>query len=107
MITIKKILCPVDFFPASDAAVQYAVGLAANYNATIRLLHVVTPLPPAAYEYAMDTSEILQSMEESASEEMKKVVAKLKAPGFSAETEVRVGDVLMRSSEPLKKQSRI
>src|SRR5262245_26318130 len=28
MITIKKILCPVDFFPASDAAVKYAAGLA-------------------------------------------------------------------------------
>jgi len=40
MINIKNILCPVDFFPASDAAVNYAAGLAANYDAAIHLLHV-------------------------------------------------------------------
>jgi hypothetical protein len=33
MITIKKILCPVDFFPASDMAVDYAATLAARYGA--------------------------------------------------------------------------
>src|SRR5262245_27776607 len=93
MITIKKILCPVDFFPASDAAVQYAAGLAANYDATIRLLHVVTPIPPTAYEYVIDTAEIIQSMEYSSAEEMSKLVAKLKATGVSAETETRLGDV--------------
>jgi hypothetical protein len=48
MITSKKILCPVDFFPASDAAVSYAAGLAANYGAGVHLLHVVTPLTPFA-----------------------------------------------------------
>ena len=44
MITIKKILCPVDFFPASDAAVSYAAGLAGIYGAGIHLLHVITPV---------------------------------------------------------------
>ena len=29
MIKIKKILCPVDFFPGSDHAVTYATGFAA------------------------------------------------------------------------------
>ena len=60
MITITKILCPVDFFPASDAAVSYAAGLAANYDATIHLLHVITPLLPSTYEYAIDTVEIMK-----------------------------------------------
>ena len=63
MITINKILCPVDFFPASDAAVSYAVGLGANYGATIHLLHVITPILPN--EYAIDTVEIMKSMEKS------------------------------------------
>jgi nucleotide-binding universal stress UspA family protein len=93
MITIKKILCPVDFFPASGAAVQYGASLAANYDATLHLLHVVTPIPPNAHEYLLDTSGIIQSMEDSSVEEMKKLVAKLKATGVSVETEVCVGDV--------------
>jgi nucleotide-binding universal stress UspA family protein len=56
MVNIKTILCPVDFFPASDAAVSYAAGLAANYEATIHLLHVITPIAAGAYEYAIDTA---------------------------------------------------
>jgi hypothetical protein len=47
MITIKKILCPVDFFPASDMAVDYAATLAAKYRAKMYLLHTVTlGIPP-------------------------------------------------------------
>ena len=62
MINIKKILCPVDFFPASDAAVNYAAGLAANYEAEIHLLHVITPIVMGAYEYAIDATEFVRSM---------------------------------------------
>jgi nucleotide-binding universal stress UspA family protein len=94
MINIKKILCPVDFFPASDAAVKYAAGLAANYEATIHLLHVVTPIPPTAYEYVVvDTSEIVSSMEERSAEEINKLVGVLKGTGVKTETQVRLGDV--------------
>ena len=60
MITINKILCPVDFFPASDTAVSYAVDLGANYSATIHLLHVITPILPN--EYAIDTTHRAQTM---------------------------------------------
>src|SRR2546422_7934804 len=91
MITINKILCPVDFFPASDAAVSYAVGLGANYDATIHLLHVITPILPN--EYAIDTVEIMKSMEKSTAEEMKKLVARVKEAGVTIHTEIRTGDV--------------
>ena len=64
MITINRILCPVDFFPASDAAVRYAAGLASNYDATVHLLHVITPIVLAPYEYAIDTAEIMKSLEQ-------------------------------------------
>src|SRR6185369_8918900 len=93
MITINKILCPVDFFPASDAAVNYAAGLAENYEATIHLLHVITPIAASAYEYAIDTTEFIRSMEESSMEEMNRLVAKLKVAGIKAEPELRIGDV--------------
>jgi nucleotide-binding universal stress UspA family protein len=93
MVNIKTILCPVDFFPASDAAVNYAAGLAKNYEATIHLLHVITPIAAGAYEYAINTAEIVASMEESSMEEMNKLVAKIKEAGIVAEPEVRIGDV--------------
>lgn len=93
MISINKILCPVDFFPASDAAVNHAVGLAANYDARIHLLHVITPLLPSAYEYAVDTASILDSLERDAAEELNRLVALAKQAGVQADTEIRIGDV--------------
>jgi nucleotide-binding universal stress UspA family protein len=93
MITIHKILCPVDFFPASDAAVNYAAGLAANYDASVHLFHVITPLLPSTYDYALDTVEIMKSLEQSATEEMKRLLARTREAGVRAEVEIRVGDV--------------
>jgi nucleotide-binding universal stress UspA family protein len=105
MISIKKILCPVDFFPASDSAVSYAVGLAANYEAKIHLLHVITSVLPGTYEYALDMAGIVSRAAESAAEEMKKLVARTNESGAIAESEVRVGDVydeIKRSIEVVK-----
>src|SRR5262245_37645537 len=93
MITIKTILCPVDFFPASDAAVNYAAGLAANYSATVRLFHVIAPIAAGTYEYAIDTTEFLSSLEKTAMEEMNKLAAKVREFGADADIQVEVGDV--------------
>jgi nucleotide-binding universal stress UspA family protein len=93
MITIKKILCPVDFFPASDMAVDYATGLALNYDAKIHLLHVVMPGVPPAYEYPVNSGEIVKSMEDAAAKEIDNIVTRVKAAGVAVESEVRVGDV--------------
>lgn len=93
MITMKKILCPVDFFPASDAAVTYAAGLAANYDARVHLLHVITPLLPTAYEYAIDTVQIMKSLETYASEQMAALAIRIREAGAQVDVEVRIGDV--------------
>src|SRR2546427_6700896 len=81
MIPIKKILCPVDFFPASDKAVQYAAALAEDYGAKIHLLHVVTPLLPVTQDFPMATVSVMKSVEEAAAAQMKKLVEKLRARG--------------------------
>jgi len=33
MVQIRKILCPVDFFPLSETALSYSASLAKNYEA--------------------------------------------------------------------------
>jgi nucleotide-binding universal stress UspA family protein len=40
MTRIQKILCPVDFFPGSLHAFDYALQLARNYDARVVALHV-------------------------------------------------------------------
>jgi len=105
MISISKILCPVDFFPASDAAVNYAVGLAANYDARIHLLHVVAPLVPTAYEYAIDTTAIMDSIEKNATEEMKTLAARAKEAGVCADMELRIGDVYDQIKECIEAET--
>jgi nucleotide-binding universal stress UspA family protein len=93
MITIKKILCPVDFFAASDAAVSYAAGLASNYGANLHLLHVVAPIAPTSFEFAINTADIVKAMEESSALEMKKLETRVRQAGVSVQIEVRLGDV--------------
>lgn len=43
MIQIKRILCPTDLSPHSDAALQYAVALARTYDAHLSICHCVPP----------------------------------------------------------------
>jgi nucleotide-binding universal stress UspA family protein len=93
MVSIKKILCPVDFFPASDAAVDYAVGLAAAYDAEVHLLHVITPIAAGTYEYAIDTTDFMKDMEERSMEEMNRLAARLRASRIVVDSKVRTGDV--------------
>jgi nucleotide-binding universal stress UspA family protein len=93
MIHIKKILCPVDFFAASDKALQYAAGLAEDYGAKIHLLHVVTPLLPVAQDYPLDTVTVLESVEEAATARMKKLVESLERRGVEVTSKVLTGDV--------------
>src|ERR1700757_3665434 len=105
MITVKKILCPVDFFPASDGAVNYAAGVAKNYGAGIHLLHVITPVAVGMYEYAIDTTEIMKSMEDNAANELDRLVTRVKELGVCVESEIRFGDVyeeIKRAIDALK-----
>jgi nucleotide-binding universal stress UspA family protein len=92
MITIKKILCPVDFFPASDAAARYAASLASNYDAKLHLLHVVAPFLASSIEVAMPTVEITKSLEESARRELKRLETAFRAKGIEVEAELTFGD---------------
>src|SRR4029079_9398477 len=93
MIKIKKILCPVDFFPGSDHAVNVATGLAAVHHAKVYLLHVVAPMISGPYADGISTVDVTESMEKAALRQMTRLVAKVKNKGVNAQGTVMLGQV--------------
>jgi nucleotide-binding universal stress UspA family protein len=49
MIDIRRILCPVDYSDFSRRALDYAIGIARWYGATITVFHVASMMPTIAY----------------------------------------------------------
>ena len=71
MLTIRKILVPVNFTEACNAAAQFAVDLATHWNADVFLLHVLEPGGSAiGFESAAMFEEGLRSQRASACEEL-------------------------------------
>jgi nucleotide-binding universal stress UspA family protein len=101
MIRISKILCPIDFFPPSKNAMQYAAGLARNYEARLKLLHVVSPMVPTAYEY-VDMAAVVASMKTRSKLELAKTLKKLKESGVEASGEVRTGEIFFGIKEAIQ-----
>jgi nucleotide-binding universal stress UspA family protein len=55
MFNPKKILVPTDFSDPADKAVEHAVDMAAKYNATVTVLHVVEEnVKQCAIDYMVD-----------------------------------------------------
>ena len=49
-IALKRILVPVDFSPLSKKALQYALRFVEEFNAEMKLVHVVEPVVPPAFD---------------------------------------------------------
>src|SRR5262245_45119836 len=52
---IRSILVPTDFSPSSDRAIDYASAVAANFCATVHLIHVLDPLVPSSVPWEAPT----------------------------------------------------
>src|SRR5262245_49113653 len=76
MIKLKNILCPLDFFPASLRAFDYALNLAANYDAVLHVLHVISPIVPTAYDFAFNVSEYTAALQSNSKKELMKLAAR-------------------------------
>jgi len=77
-ITLKKILCPVDFSESSEHALRYAVAFAAAYDAELALLHVVElPFLPAYSTAGVpDLSLPVERIEEQCAAQLNALVEK-------------------------------
>jgi nucleotide-binding universal stress UspA family protein len=93
MIRIQKILCPVDFFPASKSAADYAIALAKNYNAKLTFLHVVEPVGVAGYEVPFNMTDFIEAQTKAATTELARLCKRAEGKGIRAESLVRTGNV--------------
>jgi nucleotide-binding universal stress UspA family protein len=102
VIRFRKILCPVDFFPASERAATLAATFARNYSAELKLIHVVPPILPTAYESLLNTAEVTQSVEEQSQRRLDTMSRKLKLSGISVETQVQAGDIFTQIKKTIQ-----
>jgi nucleotide-binding universal stress UspA family protein len=93
MIVIKSILCPVDFFPASLRAVDYAVALANNYQARLTLLHVVSPVLHVADEPPVTAGPLLPALTEGAMRRLRALANKAVRVNVPVECALRTGNI--------------
>lgn len=77
--TKGTILVPVDFYPHSEAAVEFAANMAELMNATLLILHVVhDPVDvPGFYQHEEKRERKLRRMEDVASEMLAKFMRNL------------------------------
>jgi nucleotide-binding universal stress UspA family protein len=93
MLRFEKILCPVDFFPASFRAFDYAARLATNYGAKIHVLHVIPPLIPAAYGAPISIGDLTAELEKESRRMLSQLRVRGEKAGVTVETEVLIGDI--------------
>jgi nucleotide-binding universal stress UspA family protein len=88
----KRILCPVDFSPASDQAVPYAFELAREADGRVTLLHVIEGLlGEEPRDLHLDVRGYLHKAEEEARERLRGMVPGPDARGPGAEALVCTG----------------
>jgi nucleotide-binding universal stress UspA family protein len=91
MISLKRVLVPIDFSETSEAALKYGVELAGTFGASLHLLHVVNqPLHEAWVAYAPPGAfvDIVERFTTHALESLERLVAP---------TEVTSGRVVLRT----------
>jgi nucleotide-binding universal stress UspA family protein len=92
MITLNRILCPVDFSGHSRVALDYATAIAKWYGAEIRVVHayVLSMTPVTAGAFAAGTPELPQSREEM-NRDLASFVRTATAAGVPCSTSLVVG----------------
>src|SRR6516164_6827354 len=91
MTQIRKILCPVDFFPASLAAAKQASVIASRYNARLILLHVIEPVAPWADRVPLKTRGVIEAITEKSFTELQKLASLPPLNKVRPEVMVRTG----------------
>jgi nucleotide-binding universal stress UspA family protein len=92
MIRIETVVCPVDFFPASEAALLYATSLARQYDAGLHIVHVIPPVT-SLFTSSKETGETVKAEHEEARSRLATMVKAAEKSGVSTGSEVRFGEI--------------
>ena len=78
---LTKILVPTDFSKCSQAAFEYGVQFARDFNAELRLVHVISPQAyPLGDKYAaLDPAELMRETEDAEQKTMRSMAERAKA----------------------------
>ena len=90
MFRLQRILVPVDFSDCSRKALQYALPFAKEFEASLILLHVVTPFLPPAEMSMPEVADFELRLRESGLRELESLRASV-ARQVPVETALRVG----------------
>ena len=94
MITLRRILVPIDFSPHSDQALKYAVALAEKFSAQLFLVHAFQDVSIYQTEVVSGAPPILPPVEQltaSARGEMDRLVSERQLHRFNVHTEIVEG----------------
>jgi len=92
---VRKILVPLDFSPASDYALTYAKALAADFGASLHVLHVIEdrlmtgPWPVEVYLGEMP--RLREGLIKDAESRMQECLKAIETSGIQATGEVLIG----------------
>jgi universal stress protein A len=91
-VRIKSVLVPVDFSPASKRALEYAVGMASQFKATLTLLHVVEPVATPDFAASFPLALEDESLMAAAKRQLEQTVKAARVPrGMVEKVLVRFG----------------
>jgi universal stress protein A len=89
MLTLKTILVPTDFSDASQAALEYAKGLAAAFGCSIHIIHVMEDLLAHAWSaevYVASMPNLRDEIEKEANERLAAMVTDAEREQFRVAT---------------------
>jgi universal stress protein A len=90
MITIKSILCPVDFSDASKNAYRYACEFSKSMGSKVVLLNVVEPRPIAA-DMSLNYIPLEEDLAAAAREDFAPLVSEAQSKGVDISADVVIG----------------
>jgi nucleotide-binding universal stress UspA family protein len=108
VLTLKTILVPTDFSDASQAALEYAKGLAEAFNASLHIVHVMEDLLAQAWSaevYVASMPNLRSEIDKEARERLATMVTADERQRFSVTTDVLAGNPFLEIIRYAKAQS--
>jgi len=93
VISLKKILVPVDFSEPSKKAVTYGLSLAKQFNAKLILAHIVPESTALLYAFPAELPEVEKNQYAKAKQEINNLVPVERAANLNLQTIVKIGNV--------------